>query len=68
MTEAVMDVATTLRSAQKALHSDDPQTVASAESVVSYLVLHLKHSKAPVPHKLRGHLKRVELDAHTQRT
>lgn len=54
-----MDTTATLKACQQALCSEDEQDVASAESVVSYLAIHLRHRKAPVPEKLRPHLDRV---------
>lgn len=47
MNEQIIDVAKTLHACQQALLSADDQDVASAESVLSYLALHLKHRKAP---------------------
>lgn len=59
MNEQVIDVAKTLHACQQAMRSTDEQDVASAESVVSYLTLHLKHRKAPLPAKLKPHFDRV---------
>lgn len=59
----VIDVTRTLRLAQQCLQAPDAQVAASAESVVSYLVLHLKHSKAPVPARLQPHVERLEQHA-----
>lgn len=53
----VINVADTLRLSQQALRSDDAD---SAESAISYLVLHLKYRHAPLPLQLRPHIERVE--------
>lgn len=59
MNEQVIDVADTIALAQRGLRAENAAVVLSAESVLSYLVLHLKHRKAPVPGGLRPHLDRL---------
>lgn len=59
MNEEVIDVANTIRAAQEGLRAGDEELTASAESVLSFLVLHLKHRKAPCPPKLRPHVQRL---------
>ena len=64
MHEKVIDVTETLALTQRGLRAEDPDVLSSAESVLSYLVLHLKHRKAPVPGRLLPHLERLEAYAH----
>lgn len=60
MNAEVINVVDTLRLSQRALRSDDAEVIASAESTISYLVLHLKYRQAPLPSRLRPHVERVE--------
>lgn len=64
MHEKVIDVTETLALAQRGLRTEDSAVISSAESVISYLVLHLKHRKAPVPGRLLPHLERLEAHEH----
>jgi hypothetical protein len=46
------------------LHAND-EVRDAAESVLSYVVLFLKHKEVPVPEALEGHIKTLELNVFT---
>lgn len=52
-----------LRLVQRGVVADDEQVQASAESVLSYIVLHLKHSKVSLPAELKPHMSVLERHA-----
>lgn len=61
-TQATIDVADTLRQVQNALASKDPEQIAAAESILSLLVLNLRHKQAMVPIEVRDYLDKITQD------
>lgn len=61
----VRQTASLLRACQLGAHHNDPSVRTAAESVISYLVLHLKHKQCPIPDELAGHVKTLEQNALT---
>jgi hypothetical protein len=54
-----VDIPRTLRACQACMKSQDQETVDAAESIMSYIIIHLKDETAVLPKELRTRYQRV---------
>jgi hypothetical protein len=60
MPKQIVSVVHALQLVHDGLLSNDPQRQSDAESVMSALIVHLRHRQAVLPDDLRDHLRRLE--------